>query len=99
MGDEPPALLYRPSSRSLPSKIEPFEYPAHWELRRVSRNNGIRWKSAWVNVAAPLAEEIIGLEQVDDGVWNVYFRRFLIARFDERVGHLVGMPAPIAKLR
>lgn len=99
LGDEPPASVYRPSGRSLPAKITPFDYPAHWEVRRVSRNNGIRWKSAWVNVAAPLAEEIIGLEQVDDGVWNVYFRRFLIARFDERIGHLAGMPAPIAKLR
>ena len=99
LDDETPASRYEPSHRPYPSRIEVFEYPAHFEVRRVSRNNGVRWKGHWVNVAAPLAEEYVAFEEVDDGIWNVYFRSFLIARFHERTGVLTGMPAPIAKLR
>ena len=98
LDDETPASRYEPSRRPYPDRIVEFEYPSRFEVRRVSRNNGVRWKGEWVNVSAPLAEEIVAFEEVDDGIWNVYFRRFLIARFRERTGALSGMPVPIAKL-
>jgi len=39
----------------------------------VSRNGGIRWQNAWVNVSHVLAEEIVGFEAVADGLWDVYY--------------------------
>ena len=32
------------------------EYPAHYEVRYVSRNGGVRWHNHWVNVSHVLAE-------------------------------------------
>jgi len=49
------------------------EYPAHYETRRVSTNGGIRWHAAWVNVSHLLGGEYIGLEEVAEDVWAVYF--------------------------
>jgi len=69
----PPASVYEPSTRPMPNKVPPLEYPAHFEVRKVSSNGGVRWHSAWVNVSHLLGGELIGLEEIADGVWTVYF--------------------------
>jgi hypothetical protein len=57
----------------MPSKLSSPEYPAHFEVRKVSSNGGIRWHSAWVNVSHLLGGECIGLEEIAPGVWAVFF--------------------------
>jgi len=44
IGQHTPHSLYRASPRPYPARIPPVEYPGHFEVRRVSRNGGIRWK-------------------------------------------------------
>ena len=73
LDQKPPATFYEPSPRSFPKKLESPEYPAHFELRRVSTNGGIRWNKAWVNVSHLLGGEYVGLEEVADDIWAVYF--------------------------
>jgi transposase InsO family protein len=90
LGGVPPARVYRPSPRPLPQRTPMIEYPGHFEVRRVSRNGGIRWKSDWVNVSHVLSEEDVGLEEVADGIWNLYFGLLLLGRFDERERRLYG---------
>jgi transposase InsO family protein len=93
-----PASVYRASPRSYPDKIPAIEYPEHFEVRRVSRNGGIRWhhssatgpNNGWVNISHVLAEESVGLDEVDDGIWSVYFGPVLLGRFDERELRLYG---------
>ena len=84
IGMKRPCELYRPSARPFPSVLPRIEYPGHFEVRRVSRNGGIRWKSGWLNVSHPLIDEHVGLEEVDDGIWDLYFGSLLLGRFDER---------------
>ena len=57
----------------MPSKLSSPDYPAHFEVRKVSSNGGIRWHSAWVNVSHLLGGECIGLEEIAPGVWAVFF--------------------------
>jgi hypothetical protein len=78
-----PVSVYIPSSRTVPKKLRHFDYPYHFEVRRVSRNSGIRWRKHWVQVSSTLAEEYIGFEEVEDGIYNVYFCELLIGRFFE----------------
>ena len=70
--------------RPFPDPIPPLEYPAHYETRYVSYNGGIRWKSQWVNVSITCAGEYVGLEEVDDGIWNLYFGPLKLGRFLEQ---------------
>lgn len=84
LGQETPASVYRPSERAFPNRLPKIEYPAHFEVRRVSRNGGIRWHSQWVCVSHVLGEEYVGLEEIDDGLWEVYFGPLRLGRFDER---------------
>jgi putative transposase len=84
LGQETPASLYQASTRPYPDREPEVEYPGHFEVRRVSRNGGVRWAKRWLNVSSVLAEENVGFEEVDDGVWSMYFGIVLLARFDER---------------
>ena len=79
-----PAAVYEPSPRPMPSKLPPLEYPDRFEVRYVSANGGIRWNKAWVNVSTTCVGEYVGLEEIDDGVWNVYFGALKLGRLLER---------------
>jgi transposase InsO family protein len=85
LDQETPASIYVPSRREMPNKIPPLEYPDRFEVRYVSANGGIRWNKDWVNVSTVCAGEYVGLEEIDDGVWNVYFGPLKIGRFHERL--------------
>lgn len=79
-----PADLYKASERAMPSKLLSPEYPDRYEVRYVSANGGIRWKSRWVNVSSVLIGENVGLEEVDEGQWDVYFANYRLGRLHER---------------
>jgi putative transposase len=81
--NQTPASLYQPSPRPYPERLPPLEYPGHFEVRRVSRNGGIRWKKGWVNISTSIIEQNVGLEEIDDGVWSLYFGSVLLGRFHE----------------
>jgi len=84
LNQETPASRDAPSAREMPRRLAPIEYPGHFELRLVSRNSGIRWKKHWVCVTHTLAGEYVGLAEVDDGLWDVYFGPVKLGRMDER---------------
>ena len=84
LGQLPPASVYRDSPKRMPARVPPPRYPAHFELRLVSKNGGIRWNSHWVNVTHVLAGEYVGLEEVDNGRWDVYFGPVKLGLLHER---------------
>lgn len=88
LGQETPGSLYQPSPREMPRKLPPVEYPAHFEKRRVSANGGIRWSSAWVKVSSTLKDEYVGLEEMDEGIWTVYYSKIKLGYFHEKEGRI-----------
>lgn len=79
-----PSQLHTVSPRQMPDKLAPVEYPDRFEVRYVSANGGIRWRKQWVNVTSALNGEYVGLEAIDDGLWDVYFSFKKIGRLYER---------------
>lgn len=84
LGMKPPARVHQPSPRRMPDKLPALEYPQHFEVRYVSANGGMRWHKQWVNVTSALVGQYIGLEGIDDGIWDVYFGFKKIGRLHER---------------
>ncbi|MGH9194591.1 MAG: integrase core domain-containing protein, partial [Acidimicrobiia bacterium] len=76
-----PASIYSPSTRQMPSRLPEVEYPAHFEQRLVSNNGGIRFDSRWVNISHVLKKQFVGLEEVGDGIWDVYFGAVRLGQF------------------
>jgi transposase InsO family protein len=89
LGQQPPARVYTASPRPYPERLAPLEYPAHYEVRLVSANGGMRWHFHRVNVSHLLAGEYVGLEEVADGEWDVYFGPLWLGRFHERLMRIV----------
>jgi len=73
LAQKTPASVYASSPRSMPSKTPKPDYPAHFEVRKVSTNGGIRWHSAWINVGHLLGGKLVGLEEAGPGVFSVHF--------------------------
>ncbi len=55
----------------------------------MSANGGIRWHFQRVNVSHRLCGEYVGLEEVADGEWDVYFGPLWLGRFHERLMRIV----------
>ena len=83
LGQQPPARIYRPSPRPYPTRIPDVEYPAHWEVRRVCERGNFTWKGQGIFATASLDGELIGLVEVEDGLWKVYFGNLEIGVLDQ----------------
>ena len=79
-----PGQWYQPSPRPMPRRLPEMVYPDRFEVRYVSANGGIRWRKQWVNVSSALVGQHLGLEAVDDGLWDVYFGVKRLGRLHER---------------
>ena len=79
----PPARVYRPSPRPYPAKLPEVEYPAHYEIRYVSSGGVFGWHSKRVFVGHSLIGEHLGLTEVEDGLWRVYFANVELGLLDE----------------
>ncbi len=84
LDQQTPASCYVASTREMPAKLPALEYPDRFEVRYVSANGGIRWNRRWVNVSTVCIGEYVGLEEIDDGIWNVYFGPLTLGRLLER---------------
>jgi putative transposase len=66
-----PAACDEPSPRKMLHQLPPLAHPDRFEVRDVSAKGGIQWNRQWVNVSHVCVGEYVGLEDIDDGVWNV----------------------------
>lgn len=73
IGQATPASLYRPSARPYPARLPQPQYPAHFRIERVYPNGVISTMSTQWYLSNCLAGELVGLEEVDDDRWKVYF--------------------------
>src|SRR6266849_6754703 len=99
LADATPASFYTRSPRPYPSTLPALEYPAHFEVRLVSANGGIRWLHGWVNVSHVLAGEYVGFEEIDDGEWDLYFGPMRLGRFHERLRRVEDARGRLARKR
>jgi transposase InsO family protein len=88
IGMKRPAEMYQSSSRTLPKRIDRYDYPAHYLVRRVSRGGTIRALNNQFFVSNTLQEDYVGLEEVDDGVYDLYFCFYQIGRYELRVNRI-----------
>ena len=84
LGGATPASRYAPSPRPMPDVLPEPEYPAHAELRQVSRCGTFKLKGHRRFLSQALAGETVAFEDVADGVWLLHFYDVELGRFDER---------------
>lgn len=90
LGQRTPASLYTPATRPLPRHLPEPEYAGHFAVRRVDANGCIRFRAERLFLSEVLIREHVGLEEVDEGLWSVFFYDVLLGRFHERDFQLRG---------
>ena len=85
-----PGELYNSSNKRYPKKIKAYDYPSHFELRTIKKMGAFSLNDKHWFVSHGLAYERIGLEQVDEGIWSLYFRQYKLGILDERKQRFIG---------
>jgi putative transposase len=83
LGQKCPASVYVPSPRAYPDRVE-VGYPETFAVRRVKGNGVFNWRGQVVFLGEALAREPVGLAEVSEGCWGVYFCRQALGIVDER---------------
>ena len=75
LGMKTPAEVYELSSRQLPSSLPEHTYVDGIEPRKVRPDGSIKWGGEHVFVGEAFANELLGIEPVEDGLWHVLLGR------------------------
>lgn len=82
LGQRPPAAFYAPATRAYPSELADLDYPGHWERRRVRHDGRIKFLGKKYFLSEALARELVGLVEVDEAIWQIWFGPVELALFD-----------------
>lgn len=79
-----PSELYSVSARAYPRRLPEIEYPAGFQVRRVRHSGQIKWRSQFVYLSQVLVGEPVGLYQIDERCWRLYYGPVAIGLLDEQ---------------
>lgn len=86
LGNRTPAEVYVPSGRAYPSRLPELEYPAGAHLRWVSQQGSVKWKCNRTFISEVLGREAVGLIEIEEELFEVYFGPLLLGWLDGRHG-------------
>jgi putative transposase len=95
LAQQTPASAYKKSNRMFPKRLPEIDYPSHFKVLKTYPNGVISFNhSQWIT-SSVLRDEWVGLEEVADGRWKVYFGPVPLGMLDfrlakQRVNRLFG---------
>ena len=92
LGMRTPAELYRRSKRSMPGVLQEFEYDDHLEVRRIRSDGSMKWNREVLYVGEAMAGELVGVEPVDDGRWQLHLGAMRLGLLYERARTVLPLP-------
>lgn len=84
-----PGSVYRGSPRAYPGKLPAVEYESGVAVRQVRHNGEIKWQGELIYVSGVLANEPVGLTQVDDQQWEVRYSFHRLGLLDQRLKRIL----------
>ena len=84
LGQIPPRTLYHRSPREFPRRIAKIEYPPAMDVRQVRGAGQIKWRGHDVYVSVALTGQPVGIQEIADGRWAVYYSFVRLGAFDGR---------------
>ncbi len=77
-----PAEFYVGSDRLYPARVAEIVYPSGMQLRRISQQGSLKWRGERTFLSEVLARETVGLMEIDDELYEVYYGPVLLGWFD-----------------
>ena len=83
LGKKRPAAVHRKSERRYQEKVEEYVYPKEFIVRYVTKNGAIRaGRDKWIFISTALMGKNIGLEELGNHIYRLYFREFFLGYLD-----------------
>ncbi len=89
LGRQTPGSVYRCSPRIYPVKLPAVEYDSGVTVRQVRHNGEIKWQGELIYVSGVLAQEPLGLTQVDEQQWEIRYSFHLLGTLDQRLRRIL----------
>lgn len=71
-----------PSPRAM-NALPALEYPGHFLIKKITTGGTLRFGTRLLYLANAMTDQTIGLEEIDDGQWLIYFNTVLLASCTE----------------
>jgi putative transposase len=84
LGQRPPASAYALSRRSYPSTLGEPSYGPEFQVRRVHVSGRLKRQGRWVRLGSCLGGEAVGLREVGEAQWQLYYGPVYLGVLDER---------------
>lgn len=84
-----PINAFVPPLKPFPNQLPTVEYPDHHLVRSVRNSGTIKWKGNLIYVSAALAKERIGLELIDEDLWQLRFVNLTLGLLDNRTMRII----------
>ncbi len=84
LGQRTPGYCYTSSSRRYPEKLLKLRYPSHIEAYVVDSCGVVNRGRLRIYAGYVLKREIVGLDNISEGVWDVILGPVVLGRFDEK---------------
>lgn len=78
-----PKEWYHRSVMEYPEQVPEIEYPGHFLIRKVTTSGTISWENGQVYISNTFKGEVIGMEEVDNDVWDIYFGHIRLGSVDK----------------
>lgn len=78
-----PKDWYLPSKREYPKQLPEITYPDYFIKRKVSFSGTIYWGNGQIYISNTLKGEIVGMQEVDNGIWDIYFGPIRLGAVDK----------------
>ncbi len=85
LGQKTPDSLYQRSAKAYPDPLPEVSYGANILVRQVKPNGAIKWKNREVYLSGALAGEQVGLQQIDNATWKIYFSFYPLGIWDDKL--------------
>nr|WP_321453063.1 IS481 family transposase [uncultured Carboxylicivirga sp.] len=85
LGMETPASVHEFSTRPFPERIPGYDYESEMKVLKVTQNGAMRWGAYyWVYLTASLKGKYVGVLEMGNGIWRVFYRSVFLGYFDEK---------------
>ncbi|TLX72408.1 transposase [Labilibacter sediminis] len=82
---ETPGSVHDFSSRPFPERIASYDYEPEMKVLKVTQNGAMRWGAYyWVYLTASLKGKYVGVLEMGNGIWRVFYRNVFLGFFDEK---------------
>ena len=81
-----PKSIYQKSERNYPETIPPINYDLDYEVRKVKQNGQIKFGNTAFYVSHLLSGQNIGVKEVDNNIWDIYYSFHRLGAIDLEKG-------------